>query len=62
MNNVTKKLFTWLNNKAKKKNTCVPANTNFIVFGLTQPGFKPMIYHIQGEHASHYTGMILARK
>jgi hypothetical protein len=30
-------------------------NTNFIVFGLTQPGLEPMIYHTQGEHANHYT-------
>jgi hypothetical protein len=30
-------------------------NTNFIVFGLTRPELKPMIYHTQGEHANHYT-------
>jgi hypothetical protein len=30
-------------------------NTNFIVFGLTQPGLEPMIYHTRGEHANHYT-------
>ena len=26
------------------------ANTNFIVFGLTQPGIKPMIYYTRGKH------------
>jgi hypothetical protein len=31
------------------------ANTNFIVLGLSRTGFEPMIYHIQGEHANHYT-------
>jgi hypothetical protein len=30
-------------------------NTNFIVFGLIQPGCKPTIYCIRGEHANHYT-------
>jgi hypothetical protein len=30
-------------------------NTNLIVFGLTQPGLEPMIYHTRGEHANHYT-------
>jgi hypothetical protein len=30
-------------------------NTNFIVFGLTQPGLEPTIYHTRGEHANHYT-------
>jgi hypothetical protein len=30
-------------------------NTNFIVFGLTQPWLEPTIYHTQGEHANHYT-------
>jgi hypothetical protein len=29
-------------------------NTNFIVFGLTQPGLEPTIYHTRGEHARHY--------
>jgi hypothetical protein len=29
-------------------------NTNVIVFGLTQPGLEPTIYHTRGEHASHY--------
>jgi hypothetical protein len=29
-------------------------NTNFIVFGLTEPGLKPTIYRTQGEHANHY--------
>ena len=28
-------------------------NTNFIVFGLTQPGLEPAIYRT-GEHANHY--------
>ena len=27
----------------------------FIVFGLTQPGIKPVIYLTQGENAIHYT-------
>ena len=31
------------------------ANTNFIVFGLTRPWLKTMIYHTQGEKADHYT-------
>jgi hypothetical protein len=31
------------------------ASTNFIVLGLSRTGFEPMIYHIQGEHANHYT-------
>ena len=30
-------------------------NTYLIVFGLTQPGLEPMIYHTRGEHANHYT-------
>jgi hypothetical protein len=31
-------------------------NTNFIVFGLTQPGLESTIYyHSQGEHPNHYT-------
>jgi hypothetical protein len=30
-------------------------NTNFIVLGLTRPGFEPMIYRTRGEHANHYT-------
>jgi hypothetical protein len=29
-------------------------NTNFIVFGLTQPGLEPTIYCTQGEHANQY--------
>ena len=28
-------------------------NTNFIIFGLTQQGFKHMNYHAQGEHNNH---------
>ena len=31
------------------------ANANFIIFGLTRPGFEPTIYRTQGEHANHYT-------
>jgi hypothetical protein len=30
------------------------ANSNFIVFGLTQPRLEPTIYHTSGEHANHY--------
>jgi hypothetical protein len=30
-------------------------NTNFIVLGLTRPGFEPTIYRTRGEHANHYT-------
>jgi hypothetical protein len=30
-------------------------NTNFIVFGLTQPGLEPTIYRIWGESTNHYT-------
>jgi hypothetical protein len=26
----------------------------YIVFGMTQPGLKPMIYHTRGEHSNHY--------
>jgi hypothetical protein len=29
-------------------------NTNYIVFGLTRPGCKLMIYHTRGQHANHY--------
>ena len=29
-------------------------NTNFIVFGLTQPGLEPTIYRTRDEHANHY--------
>ena len=31
------------------------AITKFLVFGLTRPGLKPIIYHTQGEHDDHYT-------
>ena len=31
------------------------ANTNLIVFGLTQLGLEPTIYCTQGEHVNHYT-------
>ena len=30
-------------------------NTNFIVFGLTQPGLETMIYQTRGERSNHYT-------
>jgi hypothetical protein len=30
------------------------ANTNFIVFGLTQLGLELTIYCTQGEHTNHY--------
>jgi hypothetical protein len=30
-------------------------NTNFINFGLTQPGLELTIYRTRGEHANHYT-------
>jgi hypothetical protein len=30
-------------------------NTNFIVFGLTQPGLETMIYQTQGERSNYYT-------
>ena len=33
--------------------TCA-TNTNFIVFGLTRPGFESTIYHTQDKHATHY--------
>jgi hypothetical protein len=29
--------------------------TNLIVFGFTRSGLEHTIYHIQGEHANHYT-------
>jgi hypothetical protein len=29
-------------------------DTNFTVFGLTQPGLKPTIYHTRSEHANPY--------
>jgi hypothetical protein len=28
-------------------------HTNFIVFGLTQPALKPMIYGTRGDHTNH---------
>ena len=31
-------------------------NTNFIVLGLTRPGFEPTIYCTRGEHANHRCG------
>jgi hypothetical protein len=30
-------------------------NINIIVFGLTQQGIEPMIYHTQGKHANQYS-------
>ena len=33
---------------------CLVAFTNFIVFGLTQPGVEPTMYRTRGEHANHY--------
>jgi hypothetical protein len=33
------------------------ANTNFIVFGLTRPGFEPTIYRTRGEHANNTSFM-----
>jgi hypothetical protein len=30
-------------------------NTNFIVFGSTQSGREPVIYHTQGQHTNHCT-------
>ena len=29
-------------------------NTNFIVFGFTQSGIEPKIYHTRGDHANHF--------
>ena len=29
--------------------------TNCIVFGVTQTGLDPTIYHTRGKHANHYT-------
>ena len=31
------------------------AYTNLIVFDLTRPGLKPMIYCTRGDHTNHYT-------
>jgi hypothetical protein len=31
------------------------ANISFIVFGLSQPGLQPNIYHTWRQHANHYT-------
>jgi len=30
------------------------AFTNFIVFGLIQPGVEPTIFYTRGEHANNY--------
>ena len=36
--------------------------TNFIVFGLTQPGLEPKIYRTRGEHGNHYvTDAVVAK-
>jgi hypothetical protein len=37
-------------------------NTNFIDFGLPQPGLEHTIYRILGEHDDHYTADVVARK
>jgi hypothetical protein len=31
-------------------------HTNFLVFGLIQPGLEPTIYHTRGEHITHQCG------
>lgn len=36
-------------------NTTNTAHTNFTVFHLIRHGLESTTYHIQGEHASHYT-------
>ena len=36
-------------------------NTNFIVFGLTQPGLEATIYCTRGEHANHYSTDVAKR-
>ena len=36
-------------------------HTNFIVFGLTQPGLKPTIYCTRGEHANNYAIVAVVR-
>ena len=36
-------------------------NTNFIVFGLTQPGLERMIYQTQNNHTNHYTTDVIYR-
>ena len=37
------------------------ANTNFIVFGLTWTGLKPMMYYSWGKYATHYTTDVICR-
>ena len=37
-----------------RANSGEATNTNFTVFGLTQPGLEPMIYRTRGVHANHY--------
>jgi hypothetical protein len=34
-------------------------NADFVVSGLNRPGLKPMIYHTQVEHASHYNTAVV---
>ena len=33
---------------------CEATHTNFIFFGLTQPGIEPTIYRTRGERTNHY--------
>ena len=40
---------------------CLATNTNFIVFGLTRPGFEPTIYRTRGEHVTHYANDAVSR-
>jgi hypothetical protein len=35
------------------KTACLAANTNFLVFDLTQSGLDPMTFHTHNEHANH---------
>jgi hypothetical protein len=37
------------------------ANTNLIVFVLTQSGLEILIYHIRGEYVNHYTTDAVAK-
>ena len=38
------------------------ANINFIVFDLTQPRFKPVIYCTRGKHTDHYINDVIRVK
>jgi hypothetical protein len=38
----------------RHRNHVLPTNTNLLIFGLTQLGPEPKIYHTRGEHANHY--------